>query len=83
MLKKGKQRQYHAYTRYFLLLGFTGAIYIFLKIKSEIRIFDLINSVKEKKICKCDLLKEQMKFGKKSFEILPPGFSKHLICGIN
>ena len=49
MLKKGKQRQYHAYTRYFLLLGFTGAIYIFLKIKSEIRIFDLLNSVKEKK----------------------------------
>ena len=92
MLKKGKQRQYHAYARYFSLLrGFrvklfvlikVGGIYIFIKIESEIRIFDLTNSVKEKIICKCDLLKEQMKFGKKSFEILPPGFSEYLNWGI-
>ena len=73
----------HIQDTFYYCGGFTGGIYIFIKIKSEIRIFDLINSVKEKKICKCDLLKEQMKFGKKSFEILPPGFSKHLICGIN
>ena len=50
-----------------------GGICSLIKIESEIRIFDLINSVK-KKICKCDLLKGQMKFGKISFEKLPPNF---------
>ena len=67
MLKKGKQRQYHAYTRYFLLLGFTGAIYIFLKIKSEIRIFDLINSVKEKKNMQVRLVERTNEVWQKKF----------------
>ena len=59
-LKKGRQRQYHAYTRYFLLLPRfkmklfalvkVGGIEIFIKIELEIRIFDLINSVKEKNV---------------------------------
>ena len=67
LLKKGKQRQYHAYTRYFLLLGFTGAIYIFLKIKSEIRIFDLINSVKEKKNMQVRLVERTNEVWQKKF----------------
>ena len=50
-----------------------GGILIFIRIELEIRIFDLINSVKEKK-CKCHLLKNQMKFGKKGFATIPPDF---------
>ena len=34
--------------------------------------FDLIDSAKEKNIYKCNLLKDQIKFG--SFETLPTGF---------
>ena len=58
-LLKSRQRQCHACTRYFLLLrGFEiklfalvkiGGICSLIKIESEIRIFDLINSVKKKK----------------------------------
>ena len=83
-LKKGRQRQYHAYTRYFLLLlGFKiklfalvkiSGIKIFIKIESEIKKSDLINSVKGKEICRCYLLKDQLKFGKKPFATLPQGF---------
>ena len=39
----------HIQDTFYYCGGFTGGIYIFIKIKSEIRIFDLINSVKEKK----------------------------------
>ena len=58
LLKKDKQRQYHAYVRYFSLLrGFrvklfvlikAGGIYIFIKIESEIRIFDFNKFSKRK-----------------------------------
>ena len=46
----------------------------FKKKESEIKIFDVINSAKKKNICKCHLLKDQMKYIRKSFPILPPEF---------
>ena len=47
--------------------GFTGGIYIFIKIKSEIRIFDLINSVKEKKNMQVRLVERTNEVWQKKF----------------
>ena len=47
--KVSKGNIMHIQDTFYYCGGFTGGIYIFIKIKSEIRIFDLINSVKEKK----------------------------------
>ena len=57
----------HIQDTFYYCGGFTGEIYIFIKIKSEIRIFDLINSVKEKKNMQVRLVERTNEVWQKKF----------------
>ena len=57
----------HIQDTFYYCGGFTGGIYIFIKIKSEIRIFDLINSVKEKKNMQVRLVERTNEVWQKKF----------------
>ena len=57
----------HIQDTFYYCGGFTGGIYIFIKIKSEIRIFDLLNSVKEKKNMQVRLVERTNEVWQKKF----------------